>query len=99
MDTQNTTTTPDKQVTVDVPEDRLAEFYAFYSRFLAIGGRSRHRGARRHGDQDRRGRHGGGHPGGGRGRRCGGRDDVTVTGEQGTVGTPAPPAADAEPVV
>ncbi len=30
-----TTTTQDKQITVDVPEDRVAEFYAFYARFLA----------------------------------------------------------------
>lgn len=28
-------TTKDKQITVDVPEDRVAEFYAFYGRFLA----------------------------------------------------------------
>ena len=40
------------QVTVDVPEDRVAEFHAFFARFLA--GPSRRRG-RRHG------RHG--HPG------------------------------------
>lgn len=25
----------DKQITVDVPEERVAEFYAFYGRFLA----------------------------------------------------------------
>jgi hypothetical protein len=24
----------DKQITIDVPEDRVAEFYAFYGRFL-----------------------------------------------------------------
>ncbi|HTI34084.1 MAG TPA: hypothetical protein VL422_10445 [Miltoncostaea sp.] len=28
-------TTQDKQITVEVPEDRVAEFYAFYGRFLA----------------------------------------------------------------
>lgn len=28
-------TTKDKQITIDVPEDRVAEFYAFYGRFLA----------------------------------------------------------------
>jgi hypothetical protein len=28
-------TTKDKQITVDVPEDRVAEFYAFYGHFLA----------------------------------------------------------------
>lgn len=25
----------DKQITIEVPEDRIAEFYAFYGRFLA----------------------------------------------------------------
>ena len=35
-----------KQVTVDVPEDRVAEFHAFFARFLA--GRTR-RGHRHHG--------------------------------------------------
>jgi hypothetical protein len=35
-----------KQVTVDVPEDRIAEFHAFFARFLA--GRTR-RGHRHHG--------------------------------------------------
>ena len=28
-------TTQDKQITIEVPEDRVAEFYAFYGRFLA----------------------------------------------------------------
>jgi hypothetical protein len=39
-------TTQDKQITVEVPEDRVAEFYAFYGRFLAgpRGRRGRHRG-------------------------------------------------------
>jgi hypothetical protein len=42
-------TTKDKQITIDVPEDRVAEFYAFYGRFLA-GSRRRHgHGQRRHG--------------------------------------------------
>jgi hypothetical protein len=27
--------TKDKQITIEVPEDRVAEFYAFYARFLA----------------------------------------------------------------
>jgi hypothetical protein len=38
--------TKDKQITIDVPEDRVAEFYAFYGRFLAgfPGRRSRGRG-------------------------------------------------------
>jgi hypothetical protein len=46
-------TTPTKQVTVEVPEARLAEFYAFYGRFLAGPRRGRrmgphHRGHRCH---------------------------------------------------
>lgn len=55
--------TPDaqyKQVTVDIPEDRVAEFHAFFGRFLAREGRRR----------GRRGRHGGRHQ---YGRRCVGR--------------------------
>ena len=32
-----------KQVTVDVPEDRIAEFHAFFARFLAGGTRRGHR--------------------------------------------------------
>ena len=55
------TTTQDKQITIDVPEDRVAEFYAFYGRFLAgsSGRRGRGRGpGHRHG-------HGPGH------HRCG----------------------------
>ena len=51
------------QVTVDVPEDRLAEFHAFFARFLA-GPAGRGRG-RRHG------RHGHGHGHHGRGCRGG----------------------------
>jgi hypothetical protein len=54
---ESATTTPtqqDKQVTVDVPEERVAEFYAFYARFLAGRGRGRHAGrgpgGRHHGD-------------------------------------------------
>ena len=44
------TTTQDKQITIDVPEDRVAEFYAFYGRFLAgaTGRRGRGRGPGRH---------------------------------------------------
>jgi len=59
MDPESTSTTQDKQITVDVPEDRVAEFYAFYARFLA--GRSR--GRRGPG----RGRH--------HGHRCGGHHE------------------------
>ena len=52
-----------QQVTVDVPEDRVAEFHAFFARFLAGPG-----GRRRHG---RDGRHGHGH--GHHGHGCAGR--------------------------
>ena len=47
--------TPLKQVTVEVPEDRLAEFHVFFGRFLAgwPGRRGRHGRHARHG-----GRHG-----------------------------------------
>jgi hypothetical protein len=39
-----------QQVTVDVPEERVAEFHAFFARFLAGRGRPGRRGAyRRHG--------------------------------------------------
>jgi len=38
--------TKDKQITIEVPEDRVAEFYAFYGRFLA--GFPRRRGHRGH---------------------------------------------------
>ncbi len=40
-----------KPVTVEVPEDRLAEFHAFFARFLAARGRPGRRGEhrRRHG--------------------------------------------------
>ncbi len=48
--------TQDKQITIAVPEDRVAEFYAFYGRFLAgfPGRRGRGRGHRcggRHADE------------------------------------------------
>lgn len=44
------TPTKYKQVTVDVPEQRLAEFHAFFARFLAGRGRRGRRGEhRRHG--------------------------------------------------
>jgi hypothetical protein len=52
-------TSQDKQITIEVPEDRVAEFYAFYARFLAGPSRRRghgrghgHRcGPHRHGDE------------------------------------------------
>ncbi len=59
----NTDTTPpssdSKQITIDVPAERLAEFYAFFGRFLAGGAGG-----------GRRGRHGPGGPGH-RGHHCG----------------------------
>jgi hypothetical protein len=53
-------TTKDKQITVEVPEDRVAEFYAFYGHFLA-GFPGRRRRGHRHGP----------HGHGPRGHRCG----------------------------
>ena len=53
------------QVTVDVPEDRVAEFHAFFARFLAGPG------ARRRGG--RHGHHRHGHGPGHHGRGCGQR--------------------------
>jgi hypothetical protein len=64
----SSTTTNYQQVTVDVPEDRVAEFHAFFARFLA--GRS---------GQGRRGRHGRPHRGV-HGRRCAERRE-TAEGE------------------
>ena len=59
LTTQETTTpssAPERDITVSVPEDRVAEFYAFYARFLA--------GSRRPGPSGRRrGRHGHGRHG------------------------------------
>lgn len=48
-------TTKDKQITIDVPEERVAEFYAFYGRFLAGFPGRRRRGRGPHGH--RCGRH------------------------------------------
>jgi hypothetical protein len=49
-------TTKDKQITIDVPEDRVAEFYAFYGQFLAgfPGRRRRGSGHRGHGPHGHR---------------------------------------------
>jgi hypothetical protein len=50
------TTTTYRQVTVEVPEDRIAEFHAFFARFLAgPAGRGRRRRGRRyhHGSRGR----------------------------------------------
>ena len=73
MDSNPTsTTTQYQQVVVDVPEDRIAEFHAFFARFLAgpsgRGRRGRH--GRPHGAHGRH-RHGE--------RRCAvARDEATV---------------------
>ena len=77
MGSENPTSSPQyQQVTVDVPEDRVAEFHAFFARFLA--GR-----ARRH----HRGRHGG--PGRGpRGRHCAERHGGREASETGVVDQP-----------
>jgi hypothetical protein len=59
MDSQeNPTNTNYQQVTVDVPEDRVAEFHAFFGRWLAA-----RRGRGRRGGYGRQHRHG-------HGRRC-----------------------------
>ncbi len=74
------TNTKYQPVTVDVPEERVAEFHAFFARFLA-GGPGRRRRGRRHGGPH--GRHGGPHTGHG-GHHCAGRrggleDDQAIT--------------------
>jgi len=46
-------TSADKQITVAVPEDRVAEFYAFYGRFLAGFPGRRHRRRTHHGCRPR----------------------------------------------
>lgn len=71
MDSSETpTTTNYQQVTVDVPEERVAEFHAFFGRFLA-GGRRRGRGRRGGYGRQHRGVHG---------RRCAGRNDAAERG-------------------
>jgi hypothetical protein len=47
------TNTEYKQVTVEVPEERLAEFHAFFARFLAARGRRGRRGEHRRHRYDR----------------------------------------------
>jgi hypothetical protein len=64
-----------KQITIDVPAERLAEFYGFFSRFLA-GEPGRRR--RRHGHHG----HGPGH----RGHHCGPRRTEAEAGETETTG-------------
>ncbi|MGH2885227.1 MAG: hypothetical protein ACRDPA_21395 [Solirubrobacteraceae bacterium] len=72
MESNITPNTQYTQVTVDVPEDRVAEFHAFFARFLAGPG-----GRRRHG---RHGRHGHGH--GHHGRGCGQRGQGAESAER-----------------
>lgn len=69
MDTNIPTNTKYQQVTVDVPEDRVAEFHAFFGRFLA-GPSGRGRG----------GRHGRPHRGS-HGRRCASRSETAEQSE------------------
>jgi hypothetical protein len=90
MDSQDSTTT--KQVTVDVPEDRIAEFHAFFARFLS-GRRGPGRGGRGrgYGRHPHRSMHGHRH---GHGRHCGPRDEAegqqpTAESTQQTAGTTA----------
>ena len=64
---QDQTTTKYQTVTVDVPEERVAEFHAFFARFLA--GRPGRPG------RGRRGRHGRPHHGA-HGRGCASRREV-----------------------
>ena len=69
MDSSETqTTTKYQQVTVDVPEDRVAEFHAFFGRFLA--------GRHGRGNRGRYGRH---HRGV-HGRRCSERREAAERG-------------------
>ncbi len=69
------TTTNYQQVTVDVPEERIAEFHAFFAHFLS--GRA---------GRGRRGRHGRPHRGS-HGRRCAGGGEATERDE--ATGQPA----------
>jgi hypothetical protein len=71
MDRETSSATQFKPVTVDVPEDRLAEFHAFYARFLA-GPRGRGRGGRHGRPHGRRHGHGG---------RCAGRRETSEQSE------------------
>ncbi len=61
------TPTKSQQVTVEVPEERVAEFHAFFARFLAGRGRRRRHGHGRHGH--------------GRGRGCAHRHEQAEQGE------------------
>jgi hypothetical protein len=54
VEQETPTPTQDKEITVAVPEDRVAEFYAFYARFLE-GRRGRGHGRHRHHHHEGRG--------------------------------------------
>ena len=82
MTTSSTQTNPNyQQVTVDVPEDRVAEFHAFFARFLAgrpgRGRRGRY-GRPHHGRHGHHGHHG--HHGG----RCAERREAAERGDTTT---------------
>ncbi len=87
MDRETSSTTQYQTVTVDVPEERVAEFHAFFARFLAgptgRGRRGRHGGGHR---GPGHGHHGGSHgehrgPGSEHGRRCGRRSETSEQSE------------------
>lgn len=87
MESNNPSTTTYKQITVDVPEERVAEFHAFFARFLA-GPRGRGRG-----------RGPGGPIGKHHGRHCGGahrRGYARPDEEQATQQTPDQPSETTE---
>ena len=90
MDSYDENTKQDKQITIDVPADRVPEFYAFFGRFLAaedLGRRGRGRGRGGFGPGGPRG---GGHEHG----RCGHRGEHR-SGERGDQAErPAAPAAE-----
>jgi hypothetical protein len=77
MESNITPNSPYTQVTVDVPEDRVAEFHAFFARFLA-GPSGRRRGGRH-------GRHGHGH--GHHGRGCAQRSQSAERSEPSAAAT------------
>jgi hypothetical protein len=70
--TSESTNTQYQQVTVDVPEDRIAEFHAFFARFLA--GRTGRRARGRYGRHHHRGH----------GRGCGQRHGAPEQAEEAT---------------
>jgi hypothetical protein len=81
MDSESTSNTQYKSVTVDIPEDRLAEFHAFFARFLA-GPRGRGRGGRHGGPHGAR--HGRGHR---HGQRCAERREASGQSEPAVAAT------------